>query len=146
MAGFNPDFDSSEFRTGIRFAFEMGAPVEIGDQATFFFPNQLVYNRPVDDEFTPFDPQATVTTVPPRPVKVLCGIEYQGAEGQAIVFGTVTASRLVITLLDEEYALVQGCSYVVVGGERYNYRRTEKPNGLFDVGLYLLHFQAENDV
>lgn len=148
MAGRHPDGPgaSAEFRAALRFVYEMAAPVQDGEQAVFYFPSQLIYNRSVDAEDVPFDPSATVTNVPPTPVKVLCGIEYQDAEGQAIVFGTVTASRLVISLLDEEYVRVQGASYVVVGGERYNYRRTEVPNALFDVGFYLMHFVAENEL
>lgn len=146
MAGKNSGFDSSAFRTGIRFVFNLAAPVEDGDQATFFKPAQLVYNRPVDGDNVPFDPDATVTRVQPAGIKVACAIEYQDAAGNEIAFGTVTSSRLVITLLDDEYKLVKGCGYVVVGGEKYIYDRTEPPTGLFDVGLFVMRFTAENEL
>jgi hypothetical protein len=34
---------------------------------------------------------------------------------------------------------------VVAHGDRYNYRRTEPPTGLFDVGLYVMHFTAQSE-
>ena len=60
-------------------------------------------------------------------------------------FGTVTASRITCTLLDQDYLLVKDTSYVVIAGEKYLYRRTEPPSGLFDVGLYVMHYRAENE-
>lgn len=145
MAGTNRDFDAQAFRDGVRFAMDMAAPVEAVDQATFYFPNVLVYNRPVDADNVPFDPASTVTSQPVTPVRVTCAIEYFDADGLPTNFGTVTPSKITITLLDEEYERVKSCSSVVVGGERYVYQRTEPPLGLFEVGLFTLHFTAEDE-
>lgn len=145
MAGTNSGFDAGAFRTNIRFVFGMAAAPLAEEQAAFYFPSQLVYNRSVDTEDVPFDPAATVTSTPSLPVRVPCAIEYFDNDGVTGAFGIITPTRLAITLLDEDYAKVKGAVYVVVGGDRYNYRRTEPPAGLFDVGLYVLHFQAENE-
>jgi hypothetical protein len=145
MAGSNPDFDAVAFRTNIRFVFGMAAAPLIEEQVAFYFPSQLVYNRSVDTEDVPFDPSATVTSTPSLPVRVPCAIEYFDNEGVSSAFGIITPSRLAITLLDEDYQKIKGATYVVTGGDRYNYRRTEPPAGLFDVGLYTLHFSAVDE-
>jgi hypothetical protein len=145
MAGTNGGFDSGAFRSSIRFVFNMAASPATDEQVAFYFPSQLVYNKSVDTEDVPFDPAATVTSVPSAPVKVPCAVEYVDTEGNIGTFGIVTPSRIAITLLDEDYAKIKGATYVVIAGDRYNYRRTEPPSGLFDVGLYVLHFTAENE-
>lgn len=146
MANANSEFDADAFRTGIRFVYNLAAPPVAEEQITFFYNSQLIYNTPVDGEDTPFDPQATVQRVAPRAVKnVPCGIEYFDAAHQEIVFGTVTASKIHVTLLDEDYQRVKGANYVVLGGEKYLYKVTEAPSGLFDVGLYVTHWTNEND-
>lgn len=124
----------------------MGAPVITSDQTKFFFSKTLVYNKPVDDNNVPFDPDATVTETQPAPVSAPCGIEYFDADDQPIVFGSITATKLRVTLLDEDYDRVKGCAWLVVGGERYFYKRTRPPQGLFDVGVYTLTFSAENEM
>lgn len=145
MAGKQPGFDAGAFRTGIRFAYIMAASPDTDAQAAFYKPSELVYNVPTDDENVPFDPATTVQRVVPAPVRVPCGIQYVDAEGQDVPFGSLTASKVLCTLLDEDYKKVAGCAYVVIGGDRYNYQRTQPPSGLFDVGLYVMHFRAENE-
>lgn len=150
MAGKGPGFDGREFRKQIRFVMQMGAPVVTDHQATFEFPNQLVYNTAdagdFDDTGVPFNPSIPVTRVVPPTKKVPCAVEYFDAEGVVTDFGVLAPSRAVVTLLDDDYAQVKGCNAVILGGERYNYQKTEFPSALFDVGLYALHFLAENDV
>jgi hypothetical protein len=145
MAGRNSGFNAREFRDAIRFAQNMGAAPLAEEQATFYFPSTLVYNRPTDDANVPFDPNATVTRNVPTPVRVACSIEYIDAQGQTVRFGSITASKVIITVLDEEFRKIDGCAYVAIHGDKYIYTRTEPPTGLFDVGLYRLHFLAENE-
>ena len=145
MAGVNSEFNAAEFREAIQFAMTMGAAVDAGERASFHFPSQLVYTAPADGEDVPFDPAATVTSNTPDPVQVNCAIDYFDAENQPTSFGLLSPTRLTITLLDEDYELVKDASYVVVHGDRYNYRRTEPPAGLFDVGIYTMHFTAQNE-
>jgi hypothetical protein len=146
MAGSSADFDGDEFRTNIRMVMELGAAPKSSEQVIFCFPKQLIYNRPTDDENTPFDPTATVTQSPRREVRVPCAVEWIDHEGETVPFGTVTATKLNITLLDEEYDQVKGCSYVIAGGDKYLYRRTAPPVGLYDVGVYQMVFVAENEL
>lgn len=145
MAGSNPDFNAAEFRANIHAAMDMGAALESAEQVMFHFPGTLVYNRPTDETNTPFDPAATVTSTPGSTKQVPCAVEYFDSENQPTTFGLLAPARIEVTLLDEDYEQVKNASYVVVHGDRYNYRRTEPPSGLFDVGLYVMHFTALNE-
>src|SRR5438309_2807566 len=119
MAGRNSGFDARAFRQNIRFVMQMGTPPLEGEQAAFYFPSQLVYNTPVDADDVPFDPSATVTRIVPPAVKVPCAVEYKDVNGELTDFGVITPSKASITLLDEDYAKVKGCSYVVLRGEKF---------------------------
>jgi hypothetical protein len=144
MAGRNAGFNGREFRKQIRFVMNLGAPPVDGEQATFYFPSQLIYNTNVDAEDVPFDPTATVTRNTPTPVKVPCAVEFKTAAGVPTDFGLIVPAHAEITLLDEDYAKVKGCTYVALRGEKYVYRSTDYPTGLFDVGVYVMHFVAED--
>lgn len=145
MAGRNPGFNPHEFRNAIRFVYDMAAPPVEDDQVTFYGESTLVYTGSVDDDSIPFDPASTVVRQPAPGIRVPCAVEYFDSQGEPVVFGMVTPSRVAITLLDEDYAAVKGATYVVIAGDRYLYRRTEPPTGLFDVGLHVMHFVAENE-
>lgn len=145
MAGSDPGFNAAEFRDAIHFAMQLGSAPDPGQQVVFHFPKQLTYNVPADGAQVPFDPSATVTAVTPTPIKVDCAVEYFDAENQPTGFGLLAPSRLSITLLDEDYAKVKDASHVVIHGDRYDYRRTEPPSGLFDVGLYVMHFTSQSE-
>jgi hypothetical protein len=138
-------FDAAGFREGILTAMTLGAPPDVNDQALFHFPNQLVYNAVIDGDNVPFDPAATVTNVTPAPVRIDCAIEYFDAENQPSGFGLLAPTRIAVTMLDDAYAKVAGCGYVVIAGDRYDYRRTEPPVGLFDVAVWTMHFVSPSD-
>jgi hypothetical protein len=146
MATSDPGFDAAGFRRQIKQAMNMGAPPDVDAQVTFHFPNVLVYNSNVDGANVPFDPTSTVTTATPRPpIRVDCAVEYFDSENQPTNFGLLAPSRIVVTVLDVDYEKVKDCAYVVAHGDRYNYRRTEPPVGLFDVGVYTLHFATNSE-
>jgi hypothetical protein len=145
MAGTDPGFNAAEFREAIHFAMAMGAAPDAAEQVTFHFASTLTYNVPADGAQVPFDPSATVTKTTPDPKRVDCAVEYFDSENQPTNFGLLAPTRLAITLLDVDYEEVQDATYVVVHGDRYDYRRTEPPSGLFDVGLYTMHFTAQSE-
>lgn len=146
MAGTNAGFNADAFRTGIRFAMNMGAPPNEDERATFYFSSQLIYNRPVDEDNVPFDPASTVTRNIPDPVQIACAVEFFDANGVPTNFGDLVPSKATVTLLDEEYAQVKDAIGVMLRGEKYLYKSTEMPTGLFDVGIYTMHFVAEDAV
>lgn len=156
MAGTSPDFDSGAFRDTFRGAggvFDIFAPPDVAEQATFYFPTQLVYGVGTDDDNVPFDRRALpVTPQPVTPIRVPCAVEYFDAAGNLTDFGVMVPSRAAITLLDVDYHRIDGSeqgtshfSYVMLGGEKYIYRHTEYPAALFDVTLYTVHVFADGE-
>jgi hypothetical protein len=145
MAGTDAGFNASEFRDAIHLAMHMGAAPDPAEQVVFHFESALTYNVPADGAQVPFDPTATVTRTTPTPKTVDCAVEYFDAENQPTGFGLLAPTRLAITLLDEDYDQDKDAAYVVAHGDRYDYRRTEPPSGLFDVGLYTMHFTARGE-
>lgn len=147
MAGVQAGFNAADFRSKIRFVSTMAAPTASADRPTFYFQVHASYDRPVDSEEVPFDPTASrLPSGASAPVQVPAVMEYYDALGDEVAFGTVTPSRVAVTLLDEDYARVKGATSVMIGGERYLYRHTEIPRALFDVGLYRTWWVAENEL
>jgi hypothetical protein len=148
MAGTNPAFDAAAFRNGIHLAMSMGLPPDIADQPTFHFARPRTYDVPVDEEGVPYDPTAQPLPLASglRPaVKVLCAVEYYDAFGEIITFGSVTPSRVVLTLHDDDFTQVEGFTHVELGQERYVFRHWEVPIGLFDVGVRRAWCLNENE-
>lgn len=145
MAGEVPGFNAGDVRAGLRLAMRIGLPPVSGDQPTFYFPRAITNTALADDENVPFDPAARPTLGPARSIKVPCAVEYVDAAGKIENFGVITPSKITITLLDEDHDLVRGFEYVVIGGDRYWYRRTEPPLGLVSVGVWIVHCTAEDE-
>lgn len=125
----------------------VGAPANAADQPVFFMPQPSVTSGgPADQEGVPFSPTSRIVH-PPRPKvsNIPCAIEYRDSEGALSNFGVIVPSRVVLTLLDQDYAAVKGFDYVVIGGTKFNYRRTETPKGLVSVGLYRVHCTSEDE-
>lgn len=140
-------FDAAAFRDGISTAMAIGLPPDLEDQPAFVTPAAVVDTGDErDTDGVAFDWQKprskvgddTVTQVP-------AAIEYFDQDGQAVNFGSVSASKVVLTLLDEDYVLIEGFSYVVIGGNKYLYERTEPPLGMVDVAIWRIHCRSDDE-
>lgn len=140
-------FDATDVRNGLRTAFRVGMPPLDDDQPTFFMPRTSTSTATLDGTGTPFDPTATPVRSPVTSHKVPCSIEYVNGNGKIESFGVtmLQPSRVVLTLLDDDYAVVKGFEYVVISGVRYWYKRTESTKGLVSVGLYKVHCVSEDE-
>jgi hypothetical protein len=145
VAGTQPGFDRERFENALRFVWKMADTPVTEDQAVFHFEPTWSAAGPLDADQVPFDPAVVVDAVTPLPRKVDCAVEYIDAENQPTAFGLIAPSKVRITLLEADYQLVKNAKYVVIAGDRYDYRRTEPPRGLFDAGLRVMHFTAENE-
>lgn len=145
MAGTLDGFDAAGFRDGIRFAMNMGAPPVVGDQVKFYFAPTSTTSASKDDTGLPFNPAVAPTVTTPTPVSVPCSVEFARQEGEHDRIGYVVPSRLRVMLLDADFDLVEGCAYLVYGGDRYDFRYEEPPTGLFDVGIHVLIFVARGE-
>ena len=120
---------------------QFGQPSD-GTAATFVTENPTTTAAPTDDEGTPFDPGATIVQTPPTRLTVLCAVEYVDGLDKLTAFGYTTPSRVKVTLLDTEYVQVEGFDYVVIGGARYDYRKTQPPLGMGPINVYTVECEA----
>ena len=142
-----PNFDASAVRAGLRLAMQVGLPVITDDQPTFFMPATVTGDgaHVLDQGGTPFDPAYRPTLTRPAGIKVPCSMDYKDAAGNLVAAGSVSATGMVLGLLDEDYVQVKGFSYCVVAGVKYNYQRTDRPQGLVSVGIYTVHVLADDE-
>ena len=141
-----PNFDAPAVRAGLRLAMQVGLPVMADDQPTFFMPTIVTADgaHALDQQGTPFDPTYRPIRATPVGIQVPCGMDYKDAAGNLVAMGTVSATGMVLTLLDEDYVKVKGFSYCVVAGVKYLYERTDVPKGLVSVGIYTIHVMADD--
>lgn len=121
------------------------APADVSEQATFFFPPVAdASGAVVDGEGIPYDPDATVEYVRAPSVRVPCAITYSDATGSVERFGRLTSADIVLTLVEPDYRQVQGFEYVEVAGQRYTYRHTFPPVALFDLNVWSIRCETED--
>lgn len=137
-------FPAARFRDAIRGVWEMGATPD-EQRVTFCWNPVTTYPGAKDSTGIAFDPAAQPVTVQKPKVVIPCGVEYAQASGDATNFGEIVASRIKITLFDEDYETIKESDYVELEGEKYTYHHDEPPYGLFQVGLHVLVYEAEND-
>jgi hypothetical protein len=139
-------FSADTVRAGLRLAMQVGLPVAQGDQPTFYMPiSDVTPTEAVDSEGVPFDPNYRPAKTSRVTLQVPCAIEYKDSEGTLENFGAIVPARVTLTLLDQDYLKVKGFEFVVIGGNRYNYRRTEAPLGLVTVGVYTVHCTSDDE-
>lgn len=139
-----PGFDAAAVIAGLHEAMSFGEPTRASDKATFVSFPAASSAVPVDDDGVPFDTaQRPVRT--PTSKQVPCAIEFADRADQSETFGFLQATRVKLTLLDPDYQQVKGFSYVVIGGDRYNYRLTEPPVALGSIDVWTVHCIAEDE-
>lgn len=138
-------FNANAVRAGLRTAMRVGMPPEQANQPVFYMPSVETATKPTDSEGVPFDPTYRPTYQPRTSVRVTCSVEYIDGDGKVSGFGIVSPTKVVLTLLDTEYAQVKGFEYVVISGIRFFYLRTETEKGLVSVGLWKIHCRSEDE-
>jgi hypothetical protein len=140
VAGSDATFNADAFRTAIRTAMTMGSPNQTSEKATFRWTRAQTFN-PQDPANRPYRwTQAPVTDTTPDPV-VLDNVAVEFATNRAgagTAVGEFVPLRATVTLLDEEYALVQGADQVELGGDTYEITVTTAL-ALFEVDVYQMY-------
>lgn len=139
-----PGFNRAEVLAGLHRAMGFGEPNNASDKATFVSFDALSGNTRHDDNGVPFDPGARVSRVP-KPVQVPCAVEWADASDVSGGFGSLQPTTIRVTLLDPDYRKVKGFEYVLIGGDKYNYRETEPPVALGSIDIWTVHVQAEDE-
>jgi len=153
--GLPVNFPTDAFNTAIRFAMQMGAPVDPDKRPKFVFPSTgktywkdgvLVVNARTDRDGKPLNPEIEIRVAKPVTKQVDCAIvvERVGAGGEVAV-GNFNSTRLVVTLLEEEWAEVVGCESVEYNGDLYVYAYEPENYGLFDAGVHTFIFNSKDE-
>lgn len=147
MAGTNPSFDAALFRQAIRDTMIMGLPNATQEKPTFRWSPEKTFTT-ADPAGAPYDFTASpVTTVAPADVQVPVAVEFSARPANSIEtgMGEFDASRVIITALDEDYALIQGADQVILGGNTYDVQFVGPPIGLFEVTVYQIFAIARDE-
>jgi|SRR6478736_6275391 len=143
-----PGFNADEVRNGIRLAMRVGLPPVEADRPLFIWDTPPEVEADEDTSGIPFAwdaAPATPTAAPKPPRREECAIEYIDETGELRPFGPTASTRLVLTLLDEEYERVRGFSRVIIGGNEYVYERTAAPLGLNTIGIWQVHVRTDDE-
>ena len=143
-----PGFNADEVRAGIRLAMSVGLPPVEADRPLFVWDAPPEVTAEEDISGIPFQWDASPPTpvlAPKPPRREYCAVEYLDAAGELRPFGPTASTRLVLTLLDEEYERVRGFSRVVIGGNEYVYERTATPLGLNNIGVWQIHVRTDDE-
>lgn len=140
-------FNASEFKDAIKFAMHMGLPESEAERATFRWDVERTF-AVADAGGIPFDKNVDpVSEVSHDDVQVDVAVEFSNVRGQDITtsVGQFTAAHAVITVLDEDYALIQGANTVLLGGNTYDINFVRPPVGLFSVTVYQMDCTARDE-
>lgn len=127
----------------------MGLPVEDSEKPTFYFKYVAEWDKH-DAEESPWDWQAAPEDETERaPVQPICAYQFFSPLGRQGAFptevGDFSPSSLVVTMLEDEFAEVNGASYATVGPSaiRWFFRFWRPSYGLGDMTVYEVHMSAD---
>jgi len=150
MARAIPGFPADAVREGLRIPMRMGLPVDETQWPEFVIVTPPATSAGTDDNGYPWDPTAPVVRLPEQRLRVLCAITPSDPDEDIETFGPVQPGTLVITLLDEEYRLVEGFQYVnlwlTAGGPptRFYYRNVRLRSALDTVEVWQIEVASED--
>lgn len=153
--GIDVTFDNDGFRKAIRFAMQMGTNPDADKRPYFvkksgartYWKNgvQLSSVPRTDRDGNPLDPDIEVRSTPDENLVVDCAIEVERAEADELPVGNFRPTKVVVTLLDDQYQIVKDCRELLYNGDRYLYGYEPESNGLFEVGVYTMIFYAKDE-
>lgn len=153
--GIAVDFDGEGFRNAIRFAMQMGTNPDPAKSPTFIQKGtgrtywkddvELVSTPRLDRDGQPLDPEIEVRKAADVQINVDCAIEVERADAEELPVGTFRPTKLVVTLLDNQYEEVKDCRELLYNGDSYMFGYEPESNGLFDVGVYTMIFYAKDE-
>ena len=128
----------------------MGLPNDVADRPTFKWDTVRTYanSANVDASGNPWNFSTTPTTSTTHAdVQVDCAVEFIPrvtlAGGTPI--GHFDTPRAIITVLDEDYTLIEGATSVTLGQNEYVIDYIAPPLGMFSVTVYQIHCSAKDE-
>lgn len=150
--GINVDFPEEQFRNAIKFAMQMGKNPDESRQVIFirkgtgrtYWKNGVeIEGAPrMDRDGNPLDPTIETREEEDTEIRRDCAVEVERADAEELPVGNFRPTKVVITLLDDDYTAVKDCREVQYNGDRYLYGYEPESDGLFEVGVYTMIFYA----
>jgi hypothetical protein len=157
-SAFSGGFDEARFRDAITNTRLMGIPEDPAERLTFWWRRDQTYS-PDDPAGNPYDwTEPPVLDAPGNPtlpddgldqeqsLQVPYALEFSArpASSSNTVFGEIDASRAVVTMLETDFQKVRTADYAVIGDSRYRIQFDAPPLGLFNVTIWTLYLEAED--
>lgn len=146
-ANFGSQFNAARFRSAIRNVMTMGLPNSTAEQATF----RWTPVRTFDPESPAHDPygwtQTATSTTTHADVIVPVAVELSSRPTGSVEtsLGEFDVTWAKLTVLDTDFAFVDGADQVILGGGTYEIQFVEPPQGLFEVTIYTVHARARDE-
>lgn len=147
MAGTNAGFNASAFKAGIRQAMTMGLPNAESERITFRWNPDRTYQRH-DAEGNPWEWDDVPLTDSTQPdVLVTAAVEFAARPAGSLdtSMGQFDASRVIVTILDEDYETIRGADLMLFDGNEYDIQFVAPPLGLFEVTIYSVYGEARDE-
>jgi hypothetical protein len=136
------DIPTSDLRETLRSTMVMGMPTVVAERPTFYFEGDQTYTYQ-DREKSPWDwTDAALTDTAASPLQVLCAYEFfspLGRQGSFVTeVGEFNPTTVVLTMFEEEFALVAGFTYLTIGpsDQKWFFRFFKPAIGLNDLTVY----------
>lgn len=143
-------FDATAFRDAIEFAQNMGIPEDTDQRIKFVFEEQVTYESSdkTDNTGTPYDLSADPAKVDSARSEVEVPVAFEfvarTSQGRDTPLGFILPSRIEAFILDTYIDDIKGADYALVNGQRYNISAWGPPQGLFEVTVYSVFLDAND--
>lgn len=138
-------FNSAVFRDAIRFAMTMGLPNSTSERITFTWKVDRTYDNPDPAGKPYFFNQEPTQRVIKDPVQIPAAVQFQTDSPDGTPFGSIENPHIIVTLLDEDWALVSDADEIVLDDDVYVIKFTAPPMGLFDATVYQMYATAKDE-
>lgn len=145
-AGFGSGFNADKFREAIRATMTMGLPNSPSERATFRWTPVRTYDRESPSK-NPYTWTATPTSSDTHEdVQIPVAVEmHSRVLPMDTAVGHFDPVKVVLTVLDTDYVLIQGADIVLLGGNTYDVDFVAPPEGLFEVTVYSIWATARDE-
>lgn len=140
-------FNEAQFRDAIKFAMKMGTPEAVNLRPTFRWTTVKTFTK-ADSGGKPWTKNATPIATESRPdVQIDCAVEFvtRSTLSGGTAIGDFDTPRAKLTVLDVDYASIEGADQVILGGNTYKVDFVAPPDGLFGVTVYYIHCSAVDE-
>jgi hypothetical protein len=147
VPGFGNVFNADQFKAAIRSTMLMGMPEEPSERITFRWTPNRSYTS-ADSAGNPWSwEDVPVSEDAPEDVQVPAAVEFSArpAGSMDTPIGQFDTSRVIVTLLDDDFEQIRGADLIMIDGATYDVMFVGPPVGLFSVTVYSVFGEARDE-